>query len=138
MGGTYLRLLLCVLMSPPPSPQGPSSDALHIGHLVPIMFTQWLQEAFDVPLVIQITDDEKTLWRNLDQGEARRMAREVGGGAAGGLGGGGGGRLGVVGGPLDGKTGAGRGVGGWQSRGGKGGSGGGGGGVIGKTGGPGG
>jgi len=56
--------------------RGPSSDALHIGHLVPIMFTQWLQEAFDVPLVIQITDDEKTLWRNLDQGEARRMARE--------------------------------------------------------------
>jgi hypothetical protein len=41
------------------------------------MFTQWLQEAFDVPLVIQLTDDEKTLWRGLDQAEARRMAREV-------------------------------------------------------------
>jgi hypothetical protein len=49
-----------------------------MGHLVPIMFTQWLQEAFDVPLVIQLTDDEKTLWRGLDQAEARRMAREVG------------------------------------------------------------
>jgi tryptophanyl-tRNA synthetase len=48
-----------------------------MGHLVPIMFTQWLQEAFDVPLVIQLTDDEKTLWRGLDQAEARRMAREV-------------------------------------------------------------
>eukprot|EP00877_Chromochloris_zofingiensis_P001150 jgi/Chrzof1/11035/Cz05g21070.t1 len=56
--------------------RGPSSEALHLGHLVPIMFTQWLQEVFDVPLVIQLTDDEKTLWRNLDQDEARRLARE--------------------------------------------------------------
>jgi tryptophanyl-tRNA synthetase len=54
-----------------------------MGHLVPIMFTQWLQEAFDVPLVIQLTDDEKTLWRGLDQAEARRMAREVRGGSKG-------------------------------------------------------
>lgn len=68
---------LCVSLSPL---QGPSSEALHLGHLVPIMFTQWLQEAFDVPLVIQLTDDEKTLWRGLDQAEARRMAREVSGG----------------------------------------------------------
>jgi hypothetical protein len=41
------------------------------------MFTQWLQEVFDVPLVIQLTDDEKTLWRGLQQDEARRLAREV-------------------------------------------------------------
>ncbi len=27
------------------------------------MFTQYLQEAFQVPLVIQLTDDEKALWR---------------------------------------------------------------------------
>ncbi|WIA29340.1 hypothetical protein OEZ86_011845 [Tetradesmus obliquus] len=56
--------------------RGPSSEALHLGHLVPIMFTQWLQEVFDVPLVIQLTDDEKTLWRGLEQAEARRLARE--------------------------------------------------------------
>lgn len=43
--------------------QGPSSEALHLGHLIPFMFTQWLQETFNVPLVIQITDDEKRLWR---------------------------------------------------------------------------
>ena len=43
--------------------QGPSSEALHLGHLVPFMFTKWLQDAFKVPLVIQLTDDEKTLWR---------------------------------------------------------------------------
>lgn len=56
--------------------RGPSSEALHLGHLVPIAFTAWLQRAFNVPLVIQLTDDEKTLWRGLDQAEARRLARE--------------------------------------------------------------
>lgn len=39
--------------------RGPSSDALHLGHLLPFIFTQWLQEVFNVPLVVQITDDEK-------------------------------------------------------------------------------
>ena len=39
--------------------RGPSSEALHLGHLIPFQFTQWLQEAFNVPLVIQLTDDEK-------------------------------------------------------------------------------
>jgi tryptophanyl-tRNA synthetase len=47
-----------------------------MGHLVPFLFTKWLQDAFDVPLVIQLTDDEKALWRNLDVDEARRLARE--------------------------------------------------------------
>ena len=42
------------------------------------MFTKWLQDAFNVPLVIQLTDDEKCLWRNLDIDEARRLSREVG------------------------------------------------------------
>jgi len=43
--------------------RGPSSEALHIGHLVPFEFTQWMQEAFDVPLVIQLTDDEKFFFK---------------------------------------------------------------------------
>ncbi|CAK9011482.1 unnamed protein product [Durusdinium trenchii] len=43
--------------------RGPSSAAMHLGHLLPFMFTQWLQKAFDVPLVIQMTDDEKFLWK---------------------------------------------------------------------------
>jgi tryptophanyl-tRNA synthetase len=30
-----------------------------MGHMLPFIFTQWLQEVFNVPLVIQITDDEK-------------------------------------------------------------------------------
>merc|ERR1719188_770622 len=43
--------------------RGPSSAAMHMGHLVPFLFTKWLQDAFDVPLVIQMTDDEKFLWK---------------------------------------------------------------------------
>jgi len=43
--------------------RGPSSAAMHLGHLIPFLFTKWLQDAFDVPLVIQMTDDEKFLWK---------------------------------------------------------------------------
>eukprot|EP00922_Rhytidocystis_sp_ex-Travisia-forbesii_P022423 GHVS01032831.1.p1 GENE.GHVS01032831.1~~GHVS01032831.1.p1 ORF type:complete len:612 (+),score=106.08 GHVS01032831.1:272-2107(+) len=43
--------------------KGPSSESLHLGHLVPFMFTKYLQDAFDVPLVIQLTDDEKFLFK---------------------------------------------------------------------------
>ena len=39
--------------------RGPSSDSLHLGHLIPFMFTKYLQDLFNVPLVIQLTDDEK-------------------------------------------------------------------------------
>lgn len=56
--------------------RGPSSEALHLGHLIPFLFTAYLQKAFGVPLVIQLTDDEKYLWRGLDLDEARRLARE--------------------------------------------------------------
>ena len=40
-----------------------------------MLFTAWLQRVFDVPLVLQLTDDEKTLWRGLSQDEARRLAQ---------------------------------------------------------------
>lgn len=56
--------------------RGPSSEALHLGHLIPFMFTKYLQEAFKVPLVIQLTDDEKCMWKNLSVEESKRLARE--------------------------------------------------------------
>lgn len=56
--------------------RGPSSDSMHLGHLVPFIVTKWLQEAFDVPLVIQLTDDEKTLWKDLTVEQSMKMARE--------------------------------------------------------------
>lgn len=54
--------------------RGPSSEALHMGHLIPFQFTQWLQEAFQVPLVIELTDDEKFLWKDLSIDECYRLA----------------------------------------------------------------
>lgn len=56
--------------------RGPSAGSLHVGHLVPFMFTKWLQDVFDVPLVIQLTDDEKFLWKGLKVDEARKLAIE--------------------------------------------------------------
>jgi tryptophanyl-tRNA synthetase len=56
--------------------RGPSSDSLHLGHLIPFQFTQWLQEVFDCPLVIQLTDDEKFLWKDLTLEECHRLAFE--------------------------------------------------------------
>ena len=43
--------------------RGPSSEAMHLGHLVPFLFTQWLQQAFQCPLVVQMTDDEKFIFK---------------------------------------------------------------------------
>ncbi|KAF0412500.1 tryptophanyl-tRNA synthetase [Gigaspora margarita] len=44
--------------------RGPSSASMHLGHMVPFVFCQWLQETFDVPIVIQLTDDEKFLFKS--------------------------------------------------------------------------
>ncbi|VEU23606.1 DEKNAAC104764 [Brettanomyces naardenensis] len=43
--------------------RGPSSDSMHLGHMVPFIFTKWLQQVFDVPLVVELTDDEKFLFK---------------------------------------------------------------------------
>lgn len=56
--------------------RGPSSEALHLGHLVPFMFTKYLQDAFRCPLVIQMTDDEKFLWKDLPLEETYRLTHE--------------------------------------------------------------
>jgi tryptophanyl-tRNA synthetase len=64
--------------------RGPSSDSMHLGHMIPFTFTKlvglsisrrvyseemltifplrWLQDVFDVPLVIMMTDDEKIIF----------------------------------------------------------------------------
>ncbi len=43
--------------------RGPSSDSMHLGHMAPFVFTKWLQDVFDVPLIIELTDDEKFLFK---------------------------------------------------------------------------
>jgi len=56
--------------------RGPSSDSLHFGHLIPFLFTKWLQDVFDVPLVVQCTDDEKYLWKGMSFEDSQRYLRE--------------------------------------------------------------
>ncbi|CCH59074.1 hypothetical protein TBLA_0B02320 [Henningerozyma blattae CBS 6284] len=57
--------------------RGPSSDSMHLGHMIPFLFTKWLQEVFDVPLVIELTDDEKFLFKHkLKIEDVKKFARE--------------------------------------------------------------
>lgn len=56
--------------------RGPSSESMHLGHLIPFMMTKHLQDLFRVPLVIQMTDDEKFLWRDLPLEETHRLSFE--------------------------------------------------------------
>ncbi len=40
-------------------------------------FYRWLQDTFNVPLVIQLTDDEKFLFKDLTKEESKRLAIQV-------------------------------------------------------------
>lgn len=57
--------------------RGPSSESLHLGHMVPFMFSKYLQDALDAILVVQMTDDEKYYFKdNLPLDEANRLTHE--------------------------------------------------------------
>jgi tyrosyl-tRNA synthetase len=57
--------------------RGPSTGSLHLGHTIPLSFTKWLQDIFDVPLVFMLTDDEKALFKEgLTFEETMEYARE--------------------------------------------------------------
>jgi len=49
--------------------RGPSSEAMHLGHMIPFMFTKYLQDAFDAVVVIQMSDDEKYHFKGQDEGK---------------------------------------------------------------------
>lgn len=55
--------------------RGPSSESMHLGHAMPFIFCKYLQDAFNVPLVIQITDDEKFLCKNITLENSREYGR---------------------------------------------------------------
>ncbi len=56
--------------------RGPSGHT-HIGHLMPWLFTKYLQDAFNCPLYFQMTDDEKYLFKEgLTREETRGFAME--------------------------------------------------------------
>ena len=70
-------LLACVEKGTPMylyTGRGPSSGAMHLGHLIPFLFTQWLQKALGCPCVIQMTDDEKFLFKGkYEEGEGDNL-----------------------------------------------------------------
>ncbi|PPR08072.1 hypothetical protein CVT24_010533 [Panaeolus cyanescens] len=53
--------------------RGPSSDSMHLGHMIPFVFSKWLQDVFQVPIVIQLTDDEKFLFKHELKPEQTKM-----------------------------------------------------------------
>ena len=56
--------------------RGPSSESMHLGHLVPFEFTKYLQGALGCIVVIQMSDDEKFYFKGGDLDNYRRLARE--------------------------------------------------------------
>jgi tryptophanyl-tRNA synthetase len=55
------------------APSGP----VHLGHLIPWIFTKWLQDKFDAHILFQIPDEEKFLFKdNLSLDDTRRWAYE--------------------------------------------------------------
>lgn len=57
--------------------RGPSSESLHLGHLIPFMFCKYLQDVFNCHLVIQMTDDEKFLVKkDLTLDDVKRYTKE--------------------------------------------------------------
>ncbi|XP_053380677.1 tryptophan--tRNA ligase, cytoplasmic-like [Mercenaria mercenaria] len=57
--------------------QRPSSEVFHLGQILHFIFTKWLQDTFDVPLVIQLSDYETFLVKdNMPLEEANRLAHE--------------------------------------------------------------
>jgi tryptophanyl-tRNA synthetase len=47
---------------------------MHVGHMVPFIFCKWLQDVFQAPLVIQLTDDEKFLFKDMKIEDANKFA----------------------------------------------------------------
>jgi tryptophanyl-tRNA synthetase len=56
--------------------RGPSSESMHLGHMIPFEFTKYLQEAFGCILVVQMSDDEKFYFKGGNLDNYRRLARE--------------------------------------------------------------
>lgn len=56
--------------------RGPSGNT-HLGHLMPWLFTKYLQETFHAPLYFQLTDDEKFLFNeSLELKDTHKAAYE--------------------------------------------------------------
>lgn len=57
--------------------RGPSSEAMHMGHMVPFLFTKYLQDALQAVLVIQMSDDEKYSFKGKADGNSLEYYNEL-------------------------------------------------------------
>ncbi len=55
--------------------RGPSSESMHLGHLVPFEFTKYLQDAFGCIVIIQMSDDEKFYFKGGKLENYRKLVR---------------------------------------------------------------
>ena len=55
--------------------RGPSGST-HLGHLMPWLFTKYLQDAFGAELYFQLTDDEKFFVKGLELKQTKEFAYE--------------------------------------------------------------
>ncbi|MDR0523265.1 MAG: tryptophan--tRNA ligase [Candidatus Methanoplasma sp.] len=53
--------------------RGPSGQT-HLGHMMPWIFNKWVQDVFDVPMLFQMTDDEKFLFKDLTLRDTKSLA----------------------------------------------------------------
>jgi tryptophanyl-tRNA synthetase len=56
--------------------RGPSSESMHLGHAIPLLLCKYIQDTFNIPFVVQVTDDEKFLWKSLELDESMRFGKE--------------------------------------------------------------
>lgn len=56
--------------------RGPSSKSLHLGHSIPFLLCRYLQERFKCKIVIQVTDDEKYIWKDITVEQAVKYGEE--------------------------------------------------------------
>lgn len=54
------------------APSGP----VHLGHIVPWLFTKWLQDVFKFKLIFQIPDEEKFLFKNVSMEETKKWTED--------------------------------------------------------------
>jgi tryptophanyl-tRNA synthetase len=56
--------------------RGATRESMHLGHMVPFIMTKWLQDVFDAMVVVQMADDEKVYFKDMDFDEIHRLGFE--------------------------------------------------------------
>ena len=58
--------------------RGPSTDSMHLGHLLPFILTKWMQDVLNCHLVIQLSDDEKFFYQKTEPAQNLEYFQKIG------------------------------------------------------------